>query len=205
MSAEQLRVGDAERDEVTTALHEHFAQGRLTREELDERLTAALSARTVGDLREITRDLPGALAATERPAGPRGRGPWEMGTAHWGRGPFMAPWPRGGGGPHGRGHLARTSDDEEDVPWAVGAGLPMSRRGPARARREWAAYGGWGPAWSGWGPPRGRPFGPLLLVALIVAAVTGGWWVLFPLLACLWLAVAVRGIRHARRHLTARR
>ncbi|MFB9838987.1 DUF1707 SHOCT-like domain-containing protein, partial [Actinoallomurus acaciae] len=77
MSAEQLRVGDAERDEVTTALHEHFAQGRLTREELDERLTAALSARTVGDLRAITRDLPGPLAATD--GGPRGRGPWEMG------------------------------------------------------------------------------------------------------------------------------
>ena len=30
MNSEQLRVGDAERDEVTTALHEHFAQGRLT-------------------------------------------------------------------------------------------------------------------------------------------------------------------------------
>jgi hypothetical protein len=46
MNTEQLRVGDAERDEVTTALHEHFAQGRLTRDELDERLTATLSART---------------------------------------------------------------------------------------------------------------------------------------------------------------
>jgi hypothetical protein len=166
MSAEELRVGDAERDEVTTALHEHFAQGRLTREELDERLTAALSARTVGDLREITRDLPGALAATDaarRPAGPWGRGTWDMATAHWCRGMPAAP-----------------------RAW-----------GPAR--------GGWGPAWSGWGPPRGRPFGPLLLVALIVAAVTGGWWVVVPALACLWLAVAVRGIRHARRRLAVRR
>jgi hypothetical protein len=53
-----LRIGDAERDAVTEALHEHFAKGRLTREELDERLGSALSARTEGDLREIVRDLP---------------------------------------------------------------------------------------------------------------------------------------------------
>ncbi|MFB9840538.1 hypothetical protein, partial [Actinoallomurus acaciae] len=70
----------------------------------------------------------------------------------------------------------------------------------------WATpWHGGEPARRGWGPPRGRPFGPLLLVALIVSAVTGGWWVVFPLLACLWLVVAFRGIRHARRHLTARR
>jgi hypothetical protein len=54
-----LRVGDAERDEVAVALHDHFVQGRLTRDELDERLEAALSAKTVGDLRVVTRDLPG--------------------------------------------------------------------------------------------------------------------------------------------------
>ncbi|MGI5230995.1 DUF1707 SHOCT-like domain-containing protein [Actinoallomurus sp. CA-142502] len=203
MSPEQLRVGDAERDEVTAALHEHFAQGRLTREELDERLTAALSARTVADLRAITRDLPGALAATD--TGPRGRGPWELGTAYWGWGRFMAPWPRGGWGPHGRGPLVpATGHEADDGPWAAGGGPLVGRGGPAWA----AARGGWGPAWNGWGPPRGRPFGPLLLVALIITAVTGGWWVVLPLLACLWLAVAfrgLRGIRHARRHLIARR
>jgi hypothetical protein len=55
---EHLRIGDAERDAVTSALHEHFAQGRLTRDELDERLSATLSAKTVGDLRPITHDLP---------------------------------------------------------------------------------------------------------------------------------------------------
>lgn len=55
-----LRVGDLERDEVTRVLHDAFAQGRITRGELDERLDAALSARTTGDLRRITADLPGA-------------------------------------------------------------------------------------------------------------------------------------------------
>ena len=56
---DDLRVGDTERTKVTEALHDHFAQGRLTRDELDERLDATLSAKTYGDLRQITRDLPG--------------------------------------------------------------------------------------------------------------------------------------------------
>jgi hypothetical protein len=68
---DDLRVGDAERTRVTEALHDHFAQGRLTRDELDERIEAALSAKTFGDLRQITRDLPGLEpAAPTSPAGP---------------------------------------------------------------------------------------------------------------------------------------
>lgn len=55
---EDLRVGDAERDAVAVALHDHFAQGRLDRAELDDRLGATLSAKTMGELRKITRDLP---------------------------------------------------------------------------------------------------------------------------------------------------
>jgi hypothetical protein len=39
-------------------LRDHFAEGRLTRAELDERLTVALSARTAGDLRRLMADLP---------------------------------------------------------------------------------------------------------------------------------------------------
>ncbi|MEV7969872.1 DUF1707 domain-containing protein [Sphaerisporangium sp. NPDC088356] len=61
-SRDDLRIGDAERDEVMTALREHFAQGRLTHAELDERLDTALAARTAGDLRQVTADLPGPSA-----------------------------------------------------------------------------------------------------------------------------------------------
>lgn len=68
-----LRVGDAERDEAVSALHEHFAQGRLSREELDERLTAALRARTVGDLRKVTSDLPSPPEAGRAPHWPDSR------------------------------------------------------------------------------------------------------------------------------------
>jgi uncharacterized protein DUF1707 len=53
-----LRIGDAERDAVAEALHEHFAQGRLTREEHEERLEVTLRAKTGADLREVTKDLP---------------------------------------------------------------------------------------------------------------------------------------------------
>ena len=56
--ADQVRVSDAEREEAVISLRDHFAEGRLTRAELDERLTTALSARTAGDLRCLQADLP---------------------------------------------------------------------------------------------------------------------------------------------------
>jgi hypothetical protein len=53
-----IRVSDADRDRVTAQLRDHFAEGRLTQEELDERISAALSAKTFGDLRHVMADLP---------------------------------------------------------------------------------------------------------------------------------------------------
>jgi len=53
-----LRIGDAEREAVAAELREHFAHGRLTLEEFNERLDAAFAAKTQGDLARITRDLP---------------------------------------------------------------------------------------------------------------------------------------------------
>jgi Flp pilus assembly protein TadB len=55
----QLRIGDAERTQVTEALQQHYAEGRLDSDELEERLDATLAAKTQADLREITKDLPG--------------------------------------------------------------------------------------------------------------------------------------------------
>jgi hypothetical protein len=52
------RVPDRDRERVTVRLRDSFAEGRLTRTELDERITAALTARTLGDLRRVTADLP---------------------------------------------------------------------------------------------------------------------------------------------------
>ena len=55
---DRIRVSDRDRERAIARLRDSFAEGRLTREELDERITAALNARTVGDLRRVTADLP---------------------------------------------------------------------------------------------------------------------------------------------------
>jgi len=55
---DRMRVSDADRERVTARLREHFAEGRLSSEEVDERITAALSAKTFGDLRRVMADLP---------------------------------------------------------------------------------------------------------------------------------------------------
>ena len=60
---DRIRIGDADRERVTIRLRDHFAEGRLTREELDERVTAALKARTASDLRAVMADLPGPTPA----------------------------------------------------------------------------------------------------------------------------------------------
>jgi Domain of unknown function (DUF1707) len=66
---DQIRVSDADRDRVTARLREHFAEGRLTQDELDERISAALNAKTFGDLRPVMADLPEPAPAPLR-AGP---------------------------------------------------------------------------------------------------------------------------------------
>jgi len=53
-----VRIGDAERDEALDKLGDHFAAGRLTREELDERTDQAMNARFDSDLEQIFHDLP---------------------------------------------------------------------------------------------------------------------------------------------------
>jgi hypothetical protein len=53
-----VRIGDVEREEAARALGEHFATGRLDREEYDERLASAFAAKTWGDLAPVFRDLP---------------------------------------------------------------------------------------------------------------------------------------------------
>ena len=60
---DSIRVSDADRDRVTAQLRDHFAAGRIIPGELDERLSAALNAKTFGDLRRIMADLPGPVPA----------------------------------------------------------------------------------------------------------------------------------------------
>jgi hypothetical protein len=55
-----VRASDAEREQVSRQLGEHAAAGRLTPEELDERLDAAYAARTNAELDRLLEDLPAA-------------------------------------------------------------------------------------------------------------------------------------------------
>ncbi|MFJ6000384.1 DUF1707 domain-containing protein [Streptomyces sp. NPDC092370] len=54
----EVRASHADRDRTVDMLRVAAGDGRLTLEELDERLEAALSARTIGELVVLTADLP---------------------------------------------------------------------------------------------------------------------------------------------------
>ncbi|HJS96186.1 MAG TPA: DUF1707 domain-containing protein [Solirubrobacteraceae bacterium] len=53
-----LRASDEQRDRAAAEIREHFAAGRLTDEELSDRVQAAYAARTVGDINALLADLP---------------------------------------------------------------------------------------------------------------------------------------------------
>ena len=53
-----IRVGDAEREAVAAQLREHYGVGRLTLDELNERLDQTFAAKTAGELNAVTTDLP---------------------------------------------------------------------------------------------------------------------------------------------------
>ena len=53
-----IRASDADRDRVAENLREHCALGRITMDELQERLDSVYASKTLGELQEITSDLP---------------------------------------------------------------------------------------------------------------------------------------------------
>lgn len=69
------RASDAERDWFCAVLERHFADGRLSREELDERLEKALGARSLGELYALVSDLP-IPPSVELDRGTHRRGGW---------------------------------------------------------------------------------------------------------------------------------
>lgn len=73
----QLRVSDADREATVVRLQQAAGEGRLTVEELAERVERADAARTAGELEALTADLPGSrsAAAVGRPA-PRDETNW---------------------------------------------------------------------------------------------------------------------------------
>ena len=72
---QHMRASDADRERVANVLREAAGDGRLTMDELDERLDAVYAAKTYAELEPITHDLPGArtsvpVTAPSAPADP---------------------------------------------------------------------------------------------------------------------------------------
>jgi hypothetical protein len=65
----ELRASHEDRDRVVEMLRVSAGDGRLTAEELDERLERAMTARTYGELAKLVADLPasGSVAAAPAP------------------------------------------------------------------------------------------------------------------------------------------
>jgi hypothetical protein len=55
---DDLRIGTTEREAAIKILSDHMSEGRLSLDEYDERMAAALEARTRSDLRTLFDDLP---------------------------------------------------------------------------------------------------------------------------------------------------
>jgi len=62
-----MRAADADRDRVVELLNRAYSEGRLSKDEYDDRLASALSARTYADLDLVIIDLPVARPTVAAP------------------------------------------------------------------------------------------------------------------------------------------
>lgn len=96
---DNMRVSDAERSEVADLLGRHYSDGRLDKQEFDDRVNRAMSAKTRGDLNGLFDDLPDlddpaaadgrdgreGSPGRERPTGPGPARPYRVSRRHGGR------------------------------------------------------------------------------------------------------------------------
>ncbi|MDX2703366.1 DUF1707 domain-containing protein [Streptomyces sp. PA03-6a] len=66
-----LKISDPERDDAVERLKDHYAAGRLTLSELEERVADAYQAATAAQLGAITADLPAEVKASGRASAER--------------------------------------------------------------------------------------------------------------------------------------
>ena len=77
-----LRASDADRDQVATVLSTAYAEGRLTRDEHDERLDKAMAARTFDELIPLTHDLVVVAPPKVTTLSSQQGSPYQIDTAH---------------------------------------------------------------------------------------------------------------------------
>lgn len=156
VSGFEMRVGDAERDAAAAELREHFASGRLTQDELNERLDQVFAAKTRGDLHALMTDLPGP------PGWPSAHQGWAAGAAPSGS-PFAAAGARSIGPGAGPGR-------PDGAGYPGGAGCGWQHRGRRTAGALVASFVMmWALLMLGifaiFGIGGGRPFGVVLIIA----------------------------------------
>ncbi len=66
----RLRASDTDRDRAVDVLKSAFAEGRVTKDEYDDRMTRIFTARTYGELGVLTSDLPVGPLGTVLPRPP---------------------------------------------------------------------------------------------------------------------------------------
>jgi hypothetical protein len=98
-SGAAMRVSDGEREATAAELREHYATGRLTTEELNERLDRVFAAKTRGELTALMHDLPSIRPGTT-PPGSTGQ---PSAGAGWSGLSGYPPGQRGWGGQDGNG------------------------------------------------------------------------------------------------------
>jgi len=120
-----VRASDAERDAAATELRRHAGAGRLSVDELEQRLEHALGARTRGELEAVMTDLPRERRRSA--VMPRRRRPMHLRAYVVVNLALIAVWALSGFGPFWPGWVL--------LWWGVGIAL-HARRGPRRWRHE---------------------------------------------------------------------
>ncbi len=80
-----IRASDADRERVAASLRDHYAAGRLTSDEFNERLDKTYAATTLGDLAGLQTDLPASTGPGQFPV----PGPSQVPTPTQSPGPVM--------------------------------------------------------------------------------------------------------------------
>ncbi|GAB3579531.1 DUF1707 domain-containing protein [Amycolatopsis endophytica] len=98
-----MRASDADRERVAQILHNALSEGRITVQELEERLDTVYAAKTLAELEPPVADLPGVSAGAVQPATPRA----------------LSPDTRIGGVPGSKTSIAVMSGAQRKGPWTV--------------------------------------------------------------------------------------
>jgi hypothetical protein len=85
----RLRAVHADREQMIETLKAAFVQGRLTKDEFDERIGQALASRTYAELATVTADLPAGPAGGQPPRKPPRRR--ANNAVRWGTSGFITP------------------------------------------------------------------------------------------------------------------